>query len=39
MLSQGLYLKKIRTCHDNPKKSPTTKISKHTASGYLLFMH
>ena len=32
-------LEKIDTCHDNPEKSSTTKISKHTASCYSLFMH
>ena len=30
-------LEKISTCHNNPKKSSTTKINKHTASGYSLF--
>ena len=30
-------LEKMNTCHNNPKKSSTTKINKHTASGYLLF--
>ena len=32
-------LKKIDTCHDNPKKSSTTKINKHMTSGYPLFTH
>ena len=32
-------LKKISTCHSNPEKSLTTKINKHTASGYSLFTH
>ena len=32
-------LEKIDTCHNNPKKSSTTKINKHTSSGYLLFTH
>ena len=27
----------IDTCHNNPGKSSTTKINKHTASGYPLF--
>ena len=27
-------LEKMNTCHNNPKKSSTTKINKHTASGY-----
>ena len=29
----------MSTCHDSPKKSSTTKINKHTASGYSLFSH
>ena len=29
----------MNTCHDNPKKSPTTKINKHTISGYSLLTH
>ena len=28
---------KISTCHNNPKKTSTTKINKHAASGYSLF--
>ena len=32
-------LDKINTCHSNPEKSSTTKIKKHTASGYSLFTH
>ena len=28
---------KMGTGHNNPKKSSTTKINKHTSSGYLLF--
>ena len=32
-------LEKMRTCHNNPKKSSTTKINKHTPSGFLLFTH
>ena len=32
-------LKKMKTWHDNPKKSSTTKINKHTPSGYSLFTH
>ena len=32
-------LEKIDACHSNPKKSSTTEINKHTASGYSLFMH
>ena len=27
----------MSTCHNNPKKSSTTKINKHTVSGYSLF--
>ena len=27
-------LEKMDTCHDNPEKSSTTKINKHTPSGY-----
>ena len=27
-------LEKMNTCHNNPKKSSTTKINKHAASGY-----
>ena len=30
-------LEKMNTCHNNPKKSSTTKINKHTSSGYSLF--
>ena len=32
-------LEKMSTCHNNPKKSSTTKIYKHTSSGYSLFTH
>ena len=32
-------LEKMSTCHNNPKKSSTTKINKHTASGYSSFTH
>ena len=32
-------LEKISSCHNNPEKSLTTKINKHTASGYSLFTH
>ena len=31
-------LEKMNTCHNNPEKS-TTKINKHTPSGYSLFPH
>ena len=30
-------LERLDTCYNNPKKSSTTKINKHTPSGYLLF--
>ena len=30
-------LEKNSTCHNNPEKSSTTKINKHTSSGYSLF--
>ena len=30
-------LEKLGTCHNNPNRSTTTKINKHTASGYSLF--
>ena len=30
-------LEKMSTCHNNPQKSWTTKINKHTPSGYSLF--
>ena len=29
----------MNTRHNNPKKSSTTKINKHTASGYSLFTY
>ena len=32
-------LEKMSTCQNNPNKSSTTKISKHTPSGYSLFTH
>ena len=32
-------LEKTNTCHNNPEKSSTTKINKHTLSGYSLFTH
>ena len=32
-------LEKISTCYNNPEKSSTTKINKHTPSGYSLFTH
>ena len=30
-------LEKMNTYHNNPKESSTTKMNKHTASGYSLF--
>ena len=32
-------LEKMSTCRNNPKKSSTTKINKHTRSDYSLFLH
>ena len=32
-------LEKMNTCSNNPEKSSTTKITKHTPSGYSLFTH
>ena len=32
-------LEKMSTCQNNPNKSCTTKINKHTPSGYSLFTH
>ena len=32
-------LEKMNTCHNNPEKSSTTKINKHTPSDYSLFSH
>ena len=32
-------LDEMSTCHNNPKKSSTTKINKHASSGYSLFTH
>ena len=32
-------LEKISTCHNNPNKSSTIKINKHTPSGFSLFTH
>ena len=32
-------LEKMGKCQDNPKKSSTTEINKHTPSGYSLFTH
>ena len=30
-------LEKMNTCHNNPEKSSTTKVNKHSPSGYSLF--
>ena len=32
-------IEKINMCHSSPEKSSTTKIDKHTTSGYSLFTH
>ena len=32
-------IEKMNTYHNNPEKSSTAKINKHTASGYSLFTH
>ena len=32
-------LEKMNTCLNNPEKSSTTKVNKHTPSGYSLFTH
>ena len=32
-------IEKMNTCHNNPEKSSTTKINKHTPSGYSLLTH
>ena len=34
-----LLLEKMSTCHNNPKNSSTTKVNKHTPSGYSSFTH
>ena len=34
----GSFLEKMNTCHNNPKKTSTTKINKHTLFGYSLFI-
>ena len=33
------FLENISTCHENPNKSSTIKINKHTPSGYSLFTY
>ena len=32
-------LEKVNTCYNSPEKSSTTKINKHTPSGYSSFTH
>ena len=32
-------LENIGTCYNNPEKSSTTEINKHTPSGYSIFSH
>ena len=32
-------LENISSCHNDPNKSSTTKMNKHTPSGYSLFTH
>ena len=32
-------LEKLSTCYNNPEESSTTKINKHTPSGYSIFTH
>ena len=32
-------LEKVNTCHNNPEKLSTTKINKHTVSGYPFLTH
>ena len=32
-------LEKMNTCHNKPKKSSTTKINKHSSSGYSFFTY
>ena len=36
--SECLY-EKMSTCYNNPEESSTTKINKHTPSGYSMFTH
>ena len=37
--SLEFLLEKMKTCHNNPENSSTTKINKHTPSGYSLLTH
>ena len=39
MLTESLCLKNMNTCYNNPEKSPTAKINKHTPCGYSLLTH
>ena len=32
-------LEKMSTCYNNPEESSTTRINKHTPSGYSIFTH
>ena len=32
-------LETMNTCHNNPEKSSTTKINKHTPAGYSLYTY
>ena len=32
-------LEKMNNCHNDPERSSTTKINKHTPSGYSLLRH
>ena len=34
-----MFIQNMNSCHNNPEKSSTTKINKHTPSGYSLFTH
>ena len=34
-----ILLEKKSTCYNNPEESSTTKINKHTPSGYSIFTH
>ena len=33
------FFEKMNNCHNYPERSSTTKINKHTPSGYSLFRH
>ena len=34
-----MFIRKMNTCINNPNTSSTTKINKHTPSGYSIFTH